>query len=468
MIPSSTATIVKYVGLDVHAETVAVAIAEPSGEVRSYGTIPAHTHAMDRLHKRLAQGGVEVRYVYEAGPTGFALCRHLRSRGIVCQVVCPSLVPRQPSKRIKTDRRDALALARLYRAGELSFVTIPDEADEAIRDLVRARLAASEDLRRCRQRIKGFLLRYGRRYSGKCSWTAEHLNYLSKQTFAFPAQQIAFEEHLKATEEPFARLARLTSAIEAQIRTWSRLPLVHALMCLRGVALINAVTVVAEIGDFRRFEHPRQFMGFIGIVPSESTSGERRHLGSITKAGNSACRRALVEAAWHYRLPAKVSPTIRARQHGQPKAITDLAWKAQLRLCARFSALVRRQKKSVVAATAIARELAGFVWAIAQVVEGVTLPVRPQVATQLGPRKREYVLKPARPLARCPATPNPSARTQGAPIRTDGVSSLRVATGGDASCGLKRPSPPLTRPSESTARSGASVRRERAGSKRRK
>jgi transposase len=450
MHPSPTAPSVKYVGLDVHAETLAVAIADPTGEVRSHGNIPAHTHALDKLHRRLSADGSEVRYVYEAGPTGFSLCRHLRSRGIVCEVVCPSLIPKRPSQRIKTDRRDALSLARLYRSGELTFITVPDEADEAIRDLVRARLAAVEDLRRCRQRIKGFLLRYGRRYCGKSSWTAEHLNYLSRQTFPFPAQRLAFEELVRAVDDPAARLARLTAAIEEQVTTWARLPLVKALMCLRGVALINAVTLVCEIGDFRRFRHPSKFMAFVGITPSEDTSGTRRHVGSITKAGNDACRRALVEAAWHYRLPAQVSPSIRLRQHGQPKTVTDIAWKAQVRLCGRYRALLHRHKKSVVAVTAIARELAGFVWAIAQVVEGVVLPERSKPLTAPGPAKRDYVITPPRPLVRRPRTSSSGA--QGAPIRTDEVSPLRVATGGDASRGLERPSPPLTRPSESTTR----------------
>ncbi len=403
---------VEYFGLDVHAETIAVAIAVPGEEVRVYGVIPAHTHSIDRLHQRLGAPGVEVRYVYEAGPTGFALCRHLRARGIVCEVVSPSLVPKAASQRIKTDRRDASALARLFRAGELGFIRIPDEADEAIRDLVRARLAAVEDQRRARQRIKGFLLRHGRRYSGKTSWTAEHLNYLSKQVFPFPAQQLAFEEHVRAADEPAARLARLTAAIEEQVQGWTRLPLVKAFMCLRGMTLINAVTCVCEIGDFLRFDHPRKLMGFLGLVPSEDTSGTRRRQGAITKTGNEACRRALGEAAWYYRLAAKVSTSIRQRQHGQPRAVVELAWKAQVRLCGRYRGLSRRLKKPVVAVTALARELAGFLWAIAHVVEGKELPPRRVDGPAKKPGKngwkaaagvakaRVYTLEPARKLGR--------------------------------------------------------------------
>ena len=366
---SPTLQRIKYIGLDVHAETIAVGLAASSGDLRSYGNIPAHTHALDKLHRRLSEDGAEVRYVYEAGPTGFALCRHLRSRQIVCEVVSPSLIPKRASDRVKTDRRDALNLARLFRAGELTPIHVPDEMDEAIRDLVRCRLTAVQDLRRCRQRIKGFLLRYGRRYSGKSSWTAEHLNYLSAIKFSFPAQQIAFEELLSAVKDPADRIERLETALEEQIKTWARLPLVKALMCLRGLALINAVTWVAEIGEFSRFDHPSKLMAFVGLTPSEDSSGQRRQQGSITKTGNAACRRAVVEAAWQYRLPARVTPTIRARHHGQSKAVLDIAWKAQVRLCSRYRQLVVR-KKPVIALTAVARELVGFIWAITRTVEG--------------------------------------------------------------------------------------------------
>lgn len=366
MNPSPTDPIVKYVGLDVHAQTVAVAIARQDGDVVSYGTVPAHSHSIDRLHKKLTEDGAQVRYVYEAGPTGFWLARHLRGKKITCEIVSPSLVPRKSGDRVKTDRRDALTLARLYRAGELSFVHVPDEADEAMRDLVRTRLRAVEDLRRCRQRIKGFLLRYGRRYDGRSAWTAEHLNYLSRQKFDHPGQQIAFEELLNAVADPADRIERLTKAIEAQVEVWSRRPLVEALMCLRGLALLNAVTWVAEIGDFTRFTHPSQLMSYIGITPSEDSSGQKRRQGAITKTGNEACRRAIIEAAWQYRLPARVTPHIRARHHGQPQAVIQIAWQAQTRLCARYQDLIRHRKKTVVVVTAIGRELVGFLWAIAR------------------------------------------------------------------------------------------------------
>ena len=402
MNPSPTSPKLKHVGLDVHAETIAVAIADPSGEVRSYGNIPAHTHALDKLHKRLTEDGSHVRYVYEAGPTGFALCRHLRGQNIPCDVVSPSLIPKRASDRVKTDRRDALTLARLLRAGELTSIHVPDEADEAIRDLVRCRLAAVEDLRRCRQRVKGFLLRYGRRYSGKSSWTAGHLNYLSTVKFPFPAQQIAFEELLNAVKDPADRIQRLEAALEDQVKTWKRLPLVQAFMCFRGLAQINAVTWVAEIGDFCRFDHPSQLMAFIGITPSESSSGQRRQQGGITKTGNAACRRAITEAAWQYRLPARVTPTIRTRHHGQPKALTDIAWKAQVRLCSRFKHLLAARKKSVVALTAVARELVGFLWAAARIVDGLPVPSRPDPAAT--PPAKPSKSKPRIPVTRPRAT----------------------------------------------------------------
>jgi transposase len=418
MNPSPTVTKIKYVGLDVHAETIAVAIADSSGAVRAYGTVPAHSHSVDRLVKKLAEDGMEVRYVYEAGPTGFWLCRHLRGKGIPCEVIAPSLIPQKASDRVKTDRRDALNLARLFRSGELTSVRVPDEADEAIRDLVRTRLATVEDLRRCRQRIKGYMLRYGRRYDGKSSWNPRHLNYLSLQKFDYPAQQIAFEELLNAIKDPADRIERLDAAIETQVKSWKREPLVRALMCFRGLALLNATTLVCELGDLTRFDSPGPLMSFVGLVPTEDSSGKRRRQGGVTKSGNSAARRALVEAAWQYRLPARVTPHIRQRQHDQPKAVTDIAWKAQQRLCGRYRSLIKGGKKSVVAVTAVARELVGFIWAVAIHIEGAQSHLATPTAPGRAPRgedrpaarlcskspdaadpatKRIYVLKPFKP-----------------------------------------------------------------------
>ena len=376
--PSPTSTKVKHVGLDVHAETIAVAIAEGDAAVSVYGNIPANTHAFDRLHAKLSADGSEVHYVYEAGPTGFWLSRHLAAKGIFIRVVAPSKVPKCSGDRIKTDRRDASHLARLFRSGQLTFIHVPDEADEAMRDLVRTRLRAVEDLRTCRQRIQGFLLRYGRRYDGKSRWTASHLNYLSIQKFDQPGQQIAFEELLNAVKDPVGRIERLTAAIHSQLPHWRRRPLVEALMCLRGFSTLHAVTWVAEIGDFTRFASPTGLMAFIGIIPGESSSGLKRRQSGITKTGNEGCRRAVIEAGWQYILPARVTPHIRKRHLGQPKAVVDIAWKAQVRLCERFQNLVRQRKKTVVAVTAVGRELVGFIWAIAMEVEGKTPPAQVQ------------------------------------------------------------------------------------------
>jgi transposase len=357
--------LIHYLGLDVHKETIAVSIApQHSTEVRRYGIIGGSLDAVDKLLKKLGQENLELRVVYEAGPCGFVLCRHLRSQGIHCEVVSPSLIPRKSSDHVKTDRRDADQLARLYRAGELTSVHIPDQEDEAIRDLVRARYSASTDQKQARNRLKGFLLRLGYRYSGKSSWNDAHKRYLSGLVMPQAAQQIAFQEYIHAIDDSTNRLARLTQAVEDTVAGWKWEPVVRALMSLRGVQVLTAMTLVAEVGDFSRFEDPRSLMHFFGLTPSEHSSGGSRVQGGITKCGNSHCRRVLTEAAWQYRLKPKVSEAIQKRQEGQSKEVRLIAWKAQERLNKRFKLLAAR-KKSVIAATAIARELSGFVWAIA-------------------------------------------------------------------------------------------------------
>jgi transposase len=377
-----------HLGLDVHKETIAVAIASGEGPVRRYGEIPGHLQAVDTLIKKLQKPGEELRFCYEAGPCGFVLCRHLRRKGFLCEVVAPSLIPKKAGDRIKTNARDAEQLARLFRAGELTAVRVPDETDEAIRDLIRGRLSAVFDQRRARQRLKGFLLRLGFRYPGKTSWTPAHMNYLSKLKMPHPAQQIVLEENIGAIQSAGERLERLTTQVHGQLTDWKWEPVVRALMCLRGVSVINAMTLVAEIGAIDRFNHPRQLMGFLGLVPSEHSSGSKRHQGAITKAGNGAARRALVEAAHQYRIPPRISPTLRQRQHGQSESVRQIAWKAQQRLHARHRRLSARKKKAVVVVTALARELCGFVWAIAK---SVPNPIQSN-ATQ--PGAKIYVLNP--------------------------------------------------------------------------
>jgi transposase len=383
---------VHYIGLDVHKESIAVAIApQNSSEVRRYGIIGGTLEAVDKLLKKLSQEDVELRLVYEAGPCGFVLCRHLRSKGLHCDLVCPSLIPRKASDRVKTDRRDADQLARLYRAGELTPIHIPDQEDEALRDLVRARTAAVCDQRQARNRLKGFLLRLGFRYTGKSTWNDAHKRYLSGLVMPQAAQQIVFQECIHAINDASERLQRLTQAVEDALPGWKWEPVVRALMSLRGVQVLTAMTLVAEVGDFSRFKDPRSLMHFFGLTPSEHTSGDKRVLGGITKCGNAHCRRVLVEAAWQYRLKPKVSAAMQQRQEQQPKPVRLLAWKAQQRLHKRFKRLAVR-KKSVVAATAVARELTGFVWAIALQVKAAPQPAAPQIIRTC--RGKVYHLNP--------------------------------------------------------------------------
>jgi transposase len=371
--------IIHYVGLDVHKDSIAVSIApQNSTEVRRYGIIGGTLDAVDKLIKKLSTPNVELRLVYEAGPCGFVLCRHLRNKGMVCEIVAPSLIPKKASDRVKTDRRDADQLARLYRAGELTTIHVPDQEDEAIRDLVRARFAAMTDQRQARNRLKGFLLRLGFRYTGKSSWNDAHRRYLSGLLMPRPAQQIAFQEYIHAIDDATERLTRLTQAVEDALPGWKWEPVVRALMSLRGVQVLTAMTLVAEVGDFSRFEDPRSLMNFFGLTSSEHTSSNKRVQGPITKCGNAHCRRVLGEAAWHYRSKPLVSEAMQKRQQHQSKAVRLIAWKAQQRLHKRFHQLSAK-KKSVVAATAVARELAGFVWAIACQVKPATRPAAPEV-----------------------------------------------------------------------------------------
>jgi transposase len=388
--------IVHYIGLDVHKETIAVSIApQNSTEVRRYGIIGGTLDAIDKLVKKLAQENIELRLVYEAGPCGFVLCRHLRNKGLACEVIAPSLIPRKASDRVKTDRRDADQLARLYRAGELTAIHVPDQEDEAIRDLVRARTAAVVDQRKARNRLKGFLLRLGFRYTGKSSWNEAHKRYLSGLVMPQPPQQIVFQECIHAIDDATDRLERLAQAVEDALPGWKWEPVVRALMSLRGVQVLTAMTLVAEVGDFNRFDDPRSLMHFFGLTPSEHSSSDKRVQGGITRCGNAHCRRALTEAAWHYRLKPRVSQAIQKRQEGQSKQVQLIAWKAQQRLHKRFKQLSAK-KKSVIAATAVARELAGFVWAIACEVKPAEQPAVPEIIRTC--RGKVYRLNPEKKL----------------------------------------------------------------------
>lgn len=391
-----------YVGLDVHKESIVVATARQGDtDVELYGQIGGTLDALDKVIKKLEKPDVELRFVYEAGPCGYVIYRHLTKRKYHCEVIAPSLIPTKASDRVKTDRRDARQLARLFRAGELTAIYVPDEEDEAVRDLVRARDRTKTDQRKARQRLKGFLLRLGHRYQGKGNWSPEHLRYLAIIKLSHAAQQIAFQEYLEAITVASERLERLSKAMEAALPGWKREPMVRALMSLRGVAVINGMTLVAEAGDLTRFDSPSQLMSYFGLTPSEYSSGEKRQQGGITKAGNGACRKALVEAAHHYRIAPRVSPAMQKRQEGQSREVRAIALKAQQRLHGRYKVLIGHHKKVVVVITALARELCGFVWAIAcQVSAPEKVKMRAQITVPASKAtKTSTVIKTSRTAA---------------------------------------------------------------------
>ena len=354
-----------FVGLDVHKDTIAVAIAEAGrAPARLLGTI---AHDVGKLLKLLARYGEPgaVQVVYEAGPTGYGLQRALARRGYACQVIAPSLIPKRAGDRVKTDRRDGLRLAELARAGELRAVWIPDPADEAIRDLARAREDAVNARTQVRQQLKAFLLRHEVRYPGKTSWSKRYYRWLSTLNFEHSGAQTAFTEYWQAVSSADERVARLTQALTGSIAGWRFESVVQALLALRGIDQVSAIGLVAEIGDIGRFAHPRQLMAYLGLVPSEHSSGERVARGSITKTGNAHARRLLTEAAWNYRFQPRIGYRAQRRAEELPQALRDIAWKAQLRLTGRFARLRARGVQINKVCVAVARELAGFVWALA-------------------------------------------------------------------------------------------------------
>lgn len=354
---------VRFVGLDAHADSIAIAIAEPGRGEPSQVAVIANDTAL--LLKRLRRLG-QVKCCYEAGPTGFGMQRALTKEGIDCVVVAPSLVPTRTGDHVKTDRRDAARLARFLRSGDLTEVYVPDEATEAMRDLERARDDAKKAERVARHQLGKFLLRHGRRYTGKTAWTVKHLDWIRAQQFEQEAQQRVLEDYLRTVGDQSERVERLTKSIVELIESWSLRPLVKALQALRGISVVSATVLAAELGDLMRFESAPKLMGYVGLVPSEHSSGEGRRLGRITRAGNGHARRILVEAAWAYRFRARQSRAITLRSEAVSPEVRRIAWRAQERLCAKYRKLTARGKNRNKTTTAIARELAGFVWAIAR------------------------------------------------------------------------------------------------------
>lgn len=357
----------KYIGLDTHKNTIAVGIAKAGRDKPVYyGEILNTPDAIDTLVKKLSPNGEVLAFCYEAGPCGYGIYRQIRQLGHRCDVVAPSLIPTRPGDRVKTDRRDAESLSSLDRAGELTPVWVPDNTQEAIRDLTRAREDMKAVERQTRQRLGAFLLRHGKIYpTGKSRWTLAYFRWLETIKFEMPVQQIVLQEYIDAVSQAQQRVLGLEEEMHKALDGWSLAPVVKELMSLRGVKLIAAMTTMAELGDITRFDSPRQLMKFVGLVPSEHSSGSRIRRGGITKAGNGHVRRVLIEAAWCYRFAARKTRHLQRYAEKTSESVQAIAWKAQKRLCGRYQHLLAKGKIKVQVCTAVARELVGFIWAIA-------------------------------------------------------------------------------------------------------
>lgn len=359
----------KYIGLDTHKKTIAVSIADiKNSDVRYYGCIDNTKEAVDKLAKKLQEktgNPSQLYFCYEAGPCGYEIYRQLKQLGCNCQIIAPSLIPKKPGARVKTDRRDSETLARLHRAGELTATWVPDREQEAMRDLTRAREDMKHLQLQSQQYLSAFLLRHGKTYGGKSRWGKAYFHWLETLTFDSPVQQVVFQEYVDMVKQHISQVKSLEQEMERALPNWSLAPVVEGLMALRGCQLITAVTLLAELGDLTRFDKPSQLMAYLGLVPSEHSSGGKTRRGGITKTGNSHARRILIEAAWNYRFQARKSRCIEKRAQKTPPQIQRIAWEGQKRLCGRYRYLLQQGKHKCVAATAVARELAGFVWAIA-------------------------------------------------------------------------------------------------------
>jgi transposase len=356
--------VITHIGLDVHSKSIVYAVLVGSARGGDIREIPNDPKIIRRTFRRLAVDADELKCCYEAGPCGFEVYRQLTAMGIACEVIAPALIPVKAADRVKTDRRDASKLARLYRAGELTTITVPTTDQEAVRDLVRAREDVRKDLTAARHRLSKFLIRHGRIFSAGSNWTQRHWQWLRQQTFERECERLTLEHYILQVEHLVERRALLEREIARIAETKPYAESVGKLSCLRGISVLSAMVLLVEIHDFRRFRSPRQLMAFLGLVPSEYSSGSREHRGGITKTGNSHARRVLVEAAWSYRHRPSYGPRARQALRGQPSTVAEYARKSQLRLHRRFARLVGHGKKSQVAVTAVARELSGFVWGL--------------------------------------------------------------------------------------------------------
>jgi transposase len=358
--------ITKYVGLDVHKDSISIAIAEEGrSEPQFLKRIPGCNTRLLRILKTL--GPLEsLHCAYEAGPTGYGLHRLLTTKGVRCEVIAPSEIPLKKGKRVKTDRIDSISLAHHLRAGNLVPVRVPDEEVEAMRDLVRARDDFKIVEKSAKHRLSKFLLRHGRNYSGRTNWTKVHKDWIREQDFAHDAQQCVLREYLRAVEQAGDQLDRLGDVLARLVEGCKLAPLIKALQAMRGIQLLTASSIAFELIDLKRFPTAPKLMSYLGLVPSEDSSGGRRRQGSITKAGNKRIRSLLTEAAWNSRHKPKRTSYLLKRQEGVSPEVTDIAWKAQERLHHRYKALSARGKTHQCVITAMARELVGFIWAIGQ------------------------------------------------------------------------------------------------------
>lgn len=370
-----------FIGLDTHKEFNEVAYIEDhrGAQPVHFGRTPSSKLAVKKLvrHFESKYPDATLHFVYEAGPCGYWIYRLITSLGHCCYVVAPSLIPKKPGERVKTDKRDAMKLAKLLKTEDLTPIYVPEPEDEAVRDLSRAREVAMKDLKDAKYQLKALLLRNNINYAGTANWSLKHLRWLTELVLPHPAQQLVLQEFIQTISERMARLERLDNELTHHVHQWRYYPVVKAIQAMRGVRLLVAAGVIAELGDLSRFDHPRKLMSYLGLVPSEHSSGGKRHIGAITKCGNGRARRLLIEGAHTYRYAANISTDMQKRQEGLPKQIVDIAWKAQLRLCKRYKKLISKGKHYNLVVTAIAREMIAYIWAIAK--EVVLTPVDPKL-----------------------------------------------------------------------------------------